>query len=96
MPSLDWEKITITTYGLFSSVPMSTSYHDKELDLGTCACDKNPLHLQSPGDRSEKRDAEEALWLLKKSVDSVDKRKTGTSYANAALATPPGPGVTYS
>ena len=55
---------------------MSTNYHDKELGLATSVCDKNVFQLQFPGARFEKRDAEKALWLLKKFGDSVDKRKT--------------------
>ena len=55
---------------------MGTNYHDKELDLATSVCDMNAPLLQSPGHRFEKRDAEEALWLLKKFGDSVNKHST--------------------
>ena len=36
--SLDWEKIARAIYGIFSAVPMSSNYHDKELDLATAVC----------------------------------------------------------
>ena len=72
---LGWGKIKRAAYGVFSSVPISTNYHDKELDLATSACDKNFFLLQSPGDRFEKRVAETALWLLKRFGDSADRRK---------------------
>ena len=55
---------------------MSTNYHDKGLDLATSGCDMSMLLLQSPGDRFEKHHAEDALWLFKRSGDSVDKRRT--------------------
>ena len=54
---------------------MSTNCHDKELDLATSVCDKNAILLQPPGDRFEKRDAEEVPWLLKWFGGSVDRRK---------------------
>ena len=75
-PSLDWDKIARAAYGLFSSVPMSSNYHDKELDLATSACDMSALLLQSPGDRFERRHAEDALWLLRGFRGSADRRKT--------------------
>ena len=53
---------------------MSSNYHAKELDLATSVCDINVLLLQSPGDRFERRHAEDALWLLKRFGGSVDKR----------------------
>ena len=74
--SLDWDKITRAAYGLFSAVPMSSKYHDKELDLATSVCDMNGLLLQLPGDRFERHHAEDALWLLKRFGDSANKRKT--------------------
>ena len=61
---MDSEKITRAIYGLFSAVPMSSNYHDKELDLATSVCDMNGLLLQSPGDRFEKHHAGDALGLL--------------------------------
>ena len=64
--SLDWVEITRAIYGLFSAVPMSSNYHDKELNLATSVCDMDVLLLQSPGDRFERHHAEEALWLLKR------------------------------
>ena len=33
MPSLDWDRTTRASYGLFSSAPMRTYYHDKESSL---------------------------------------------------------------
>ena len=73
---MDWGKITRAIYGLFSAVPISSNYHDKELDHATSMCDMNVLLLQSPGDRFGKHHAEDALWLCKRFGDSVDKRKT--------------------
>ena len=73
--SLDWDKITKAFYGLFSAVPMSSNYHDKKLDLAIKVCDMNGLLLQAPGDRSGRRDAEDALGLIKRIGGSVDKRK---------------------
>ena len=43
--SLDWDKIIRAIYGLFSAEPMSSKYHDKELDLATSVCDMNVLLL---------------------------------------------------
>ena len=54
---------------------MSSTYHDKELDLATTVCDMNGLLLQATGGRSRRRDAEGALGLIKRYGDSADKRK---------------------
>ena len=43
--SLDWNKTARAVYGLFSAVPMSLNYHEKELDLATAVCDMNGLLL---------------------------------------------------
>ena len=98
--SLDWDKITRATYGLFPSVPMSTNYHDKEMDLATSFCNKDALLLQAAGDRIEKRDAEGVLWLLKPFGDSADKRKkigkrSGILNACGTPVTSPSPGRPY-
>ena len=90
---MDWEKITRATYGLFSSVPMSTNYHDKELDIASSVCEKSVLLLQSLGDRFEKHDADGALWLLKKSaIAPTSARRLEISHACDTLATSPSPG----
>ena len=44
---------------------MSSNYHDKELVLATLVCDMNGLLLQAPGERFRRRDAEDALGLIK-------------------------------
>ena len=74
--SLDWDKIARAVYGLFSAVPMSLNYRDRDLDLVATVCDMNGLLLQAPGERFERRDVESALGLIKRFGDSVDKRKT--------------------
>ena len=55
---------------------MSLKYRDKELDLAATVCDMNGLLLQAPGDRSGRRDAEDALELIKWFGDSADRRRT--------------------
>ena len=41
--SWDWYKIPRAIYGPFSAVPMSSTCHDRELDLATSVCDMGVL-----------------------------------------------------